>query len=162
MTLLIRKIQSRDVQSVADSLPALDYDTVNMLYIDYLQEKRLTLVAIHKAEEKEDEDQDTAPPIYLACVSVQWQASYSPFWRRNIPTVDTFIVAPDAIALTQALLAALEQAARQQGVSAVGVNIPADETPLNKEILHDSGYHASGSGIRLTEGMLRMAKILTS
>lgn len=157
MTPLIRKIQSRDVQSVADTFPSLDYDTVNTLYIDYLQEKRLTLVAIHKVDE-EDEDSLT----YLACASMQWQASYSPFWRRNIPTVDTFVVAPDATDLTQALLAALEQAAQKQGVAAVGVNIPADETPLNKDILHDRGYHASGSGIRPTEGMLRMAKILTS
>ncbi|MEL7432593.1 MAG: hypothetical protein AAFN11_01475 [Chloroflexota bacterium] len=159
MERLITSIQSKDVQSVADTFPLLDYERVNALYIDFLQEKRLTLVAIDKQDTPQDAEIviSAPPPTYLACVSLLWKADYDPFWRRNIPQIDTFVVQHDDAELAIDLLTACEQASKKHGCYALGISLPEDETFIG-DLLIEQGYVAKGSGIKVETGILRCVK----
>lgn len=152
---VIRKIQSRDVQSLADSFTQQDYAYFETLYLEHLQEERQVSLSVEKDKENKR--------YYYGYVSLSRESTYTQFWRRNIPEI-TDLYVPTAHrrqGIGKALILTCEALARMNGHSKIGISlIQNDENKFIQEFYENSGYIADGFGVSVDDNQLHLLKQL--
>lgn len=149
----IRKIQSRDVQSLADTFFHQNYDYFESMYLEHLQEQRLCFVAVEKDDDGERH--------YYGYVSLLWESGYTQFWRRNIPEItDLYVLASQRRqGIGTALITACEKAVGGKGQNKVGISVIQDKKHKFVQSLYQaSGYTDDGFGV--TDSQLHLVKEL--
>ncbi len=153
---IIRKIQSRDVQSLADSFSHQDHDYFETLYLEHIQEQRQVFVSVEKDKAGERH--------YYACVSLSYESDYTQFWRRNIPEItDLYVLASHRKqGIGTALIATCEMAAKEKGYQHIGISlVQADENNFLQQFYEKLGYRAEGFAVSDDDNQVHLAKRLT-
>lgn len=114
---VIRKIQSRDVQSLADSFTHQDYAYFETLYLEHLQEERQVFLSVEKDKEGERH--------YYGTINLVGESTYTQFWRRNIPEITDLYVPTShrRQGIGKALILTCEALARVNGHSQIGISL---------------------------------------
>lgn len=153
---IIRKIQSRDVQSLADTFSHQEYAYFETLYLEHLQEERQTFVASEKDKEGERH--------YYGYISLSKESTYTQFWRRNIPEItDLYVLASHRKqGIGKLLISACEAFAHDSGHSKIGISvIQTNENKAIQVFYEKLGYRADGFGVTPDDNQLHLVKQLT-
>lgn len=149
----IQTIQSRDVQSLADTFTEQDYDYFNAMYIDHLQGGCVVYVVSDK--------DDTGERHYYAYVRLVWESSYTQFWRRNIPEITDLYVLPAyrKQGVATELISACEKISQDKGHPVIGISVlqATSSISLQSEKL---GYVSDGFGINEQDNQRHLIKNL--
>ena len=151
----IRRIQSRDVQSLADTFTHQDYEYFETIYLEHLQEQRVCFVVSEKDKDGERH--------YFGYVSLLWESNYTQFWRRNIPEItDLYVLASyRKQGIGKALINACEKAVADKGQNKIGISVVQDdEHKFVQAIYEKSGYVADGFGVTESDNQLHLVKEL--
>lgn len=152
----IRKIQSRDIQALADTFPHQDYDYFETLYIEQLQEQRQVFVVVEKDDEGERH--------YYAYVSLSHESNYTQFWRRNIPEItDLYVLATHRKqGIATQLIVTCEQYALKSGYQKLGISIEkSDDNAHLQAIYEKAGYSLEGQSNREEKDYIHLWKALS-
>jgi GNAT superfamily N-acetyltransferase len=155
VTYTIRKMQSRDLEPLAELFPHKREGRFEDYYLEHLQGQRLLFVAYEVPEESE--------PIYYGYVTLQWESQYTQFWRRNIPEITDLNVAKThrKQGVGSALIAACEAAARKAGFSIIGISVvQSEEYEAANRLYPALGYEPDGHGITPDDDELHLVKKL--
>jgi GNAT superfamily N-acetyltransferase len=154
MTLTILPLLSRHLEPLAETFPERDYQQFEQDYLNHLQEKHLLLVAEYREEEE---------LFALGYVTVIWEASYTPFWRRRIPEIIALHVGEpfQGNGIGSDLLLACEREVARRGYRALGVSLPVDPAfqPAMR-LFGRAGYQQDGLGITPEDNALHFLRLL--
>jgi len=153
---LIRKIQSRDVQSLADRFSHQDYNYFETFYLEHLQAQRQVFVSVEKDK--------AGKRHYYGYVSLSHESAYTQFWRRNIPEItDLYVLASHRKqGIGKALIAACESSAKEGGYSQIGISvIQTEENKFIQRIYEKLGYVGDGFGASVDNNQVHLVKQLT-
>lgn len=140
---LIRKIQSRDVQSLTDTFPEQASDYFDNLYIEHLQETHTLFVASDK--------DDDGNRLYYGYVCLSWESGYTQFWRRNIPEITDLFVHKNhrQQGLARQLISACEDIVRSKNYTMVGIRVAqSTDSEWLKSLYERLGYSDEGFNAR--------------
>jgi len=157
VTYTIRKMQRRDQEPLAEQFPHKREGRFEDYYLDQLQGKCILLVAYDASAEADE-------PRYLGYVTLQWESTYTQFWRRGIPEIADLNVmeARRKQGIGSALITACEDAAREAGYEAIGISVVQSEEYAAANRLYPAlGYEPDGFGITRSDNELHLMKSLT-
>lgn len=151
----IQTIQSRDIQSLADTFPEQDFDYFNNLYIDHLQEGSVVYVASYKNAGGERS--------YYGYVRVVWDSGYTQFWRRNIPEITDLYIHPHyrKQGIATDLISSCEASIKAKGYNVVGISVIQAADSVNVQSIYEKlGYVSDGFGLSEQDNCLHFVKNL--
>ena len=151
----IRTIQSRDVQSLADTFTEQDFAYFNNMYIDHLQDKSIVYLACKKDMR--------GKRTYFGYVRVVWESTYTQFWRRNIPEITDLFVHPPyrKRGIATALISACEANIKDKDYQVVGISVIQEEdSGVLQSIYQKLDYHSDGFGLSEQDNQLHFVKNL--
>lgn len=79
----IRTIQGRDLQALNETFEQVDHDYFEQIYLDHLQGGRCSWIAYAPVDKRRR---------YVGYISLVWESTYTPFWRRHIPEITDLFV----------------------------------------------------------------------
>ena len=137
---LIRSLEQRDIQKIADAFQELNWEKPASQYELYLKEQALKFRDVYVAFIDED---------FAGYLTICWTSSYGPFREEDIPEIVDFNVLPkyrrQGIG-TQLMDKAESEIAKVNTIAGIGVGMDSDYGPAQR-LYVNRGYVPDGRGL---------------